>query len=485
MRNDAKTVMLRVRMRKSVFSIAEMINRQDLPMFFFNGKEDLGLDACLALLGLTHRATIDEANQAYASYHRMIDLFHRDNHADQNDRQEDLEFLACAYEKAVSYLSDPNLPLKQEPAPAVLLQVDEENRSAADLHFTLTVADAAEDASSTEEIKLVENPGKQTVENAVSIISRRLQEAEVALAEAREAVEVATTELDKASKRLEKNKKARLEAEIVAEAASSRAVLLDIEAQRATEEAIIVAQKVRDKLNESRQVGKKAKLEADKARDRIKQFTSAEETAAAEAVCAQDRLEKAKKQLKSITHVIVEARSQLRMFEDYGNQTGRLRSSKESEKTPPKAAAQGEGQAGEREKMMADLLEIENALTTRKKSTAASTAANRQPQPNVIADVRERREHERLYYLDEVCPTFSFEGEEIPVLDLSQSGMRLDSDTIIGKSNLVRGELLFEDLPSMKIAGRIMHQNEQGVGLRLVTRIGNHILDQERRRLCA
>lgn len=452
-------------------------------MFFFNGQEDLGLDACLALLGLTHSATIDDANQAYASYHRMIDLFHRDNHADQNDRQEDLEFLACAYEKAVSYLSDPHPPLEQEVSP----QIDEDDRPAADLHFTLTVADTAEDDPVTEEMELVAHPSKKTVENAVSIISRRMKEAEVALQSAREAVEVATAELEKANKRLEKNKKARLEAEIIAEAASSRAVLLDIEAQRATEEAIVIAQKVRDQLNETRKVGKKAKLEADNARDRIKQFTSAEETAAAEAVCAQDRLENAKKQLKSITHVIVEARAQLRMFEDYGNQSGRLRSQAESTKTISKAPVKDDGQAGEREKMMADLLEIENALTTRNNPAADSSEANRepQPQPDVILDVRERRKHERLYYLDEACPIFTFEGEEIPVLDLSQSGMRLDLDSVIGKSNLVRGDLLFENLPSMKIAGRIVHQNEQGVGLRLVTRIGNHILDQERRRLCA
>ena len=449
-------------------------------MFFFNGQEDLGLDACLALLGLTHGATIDEANQAYASYHRMIDLFHRDNHADQSDRQEDLEFLACAYEKAVSYLSDPHPPLEQ----AVSTQIDEDDRPAADLHFTLTVADTAEDEPVNEEMELVAHPNKKTVENAVSIISRRMKEAEVALRGAREAVEVATAELDKASNRLEKNKKARLEAEIVAEAASSRAVLLDIEAQRATEEAVAVAQKVRDQLSETRKAGKKAKLEADNARDRIKQFTSAEETAAAEAVCAQDRLEKAKKQLKSITHVIVEARSQLRMFEDYGNQSGRLRSQTESTNTKSKATVKEDGQTGEREKMMADLLEIENALTNRS-NPDTSNDDNRQAQTDVIPNVQERRQHERLYYLDEACPIFTFEGEEIPVLDLSQSGMRLDLDSVVGKSNLVRGDLLFENLPSMKIAGRIVHQNEQGVGLRLVTRIGNHILDQERRRLCA
>jgi hypothetical protein len=76
-------------------------------MLFFKGKEDMGLEASLKLLDLPPDATIEDANQAYTYLHQMIDLFHQDSGADnQGDRQEDIELLTCAYEKAVGFLSD-------------------------------------------------------------------------------------------------------------------------------------------------------------------------------------------------------------------------------------------------------------------------------------------------------------------------------------------------------------------------------------------
>ncbi len=445
----------------------------------------MGLDASLALLGLSPRATIDDANQAYDQYHRMIDMFHKDNDTDPEDCQEDLEFLACAYEKAVSYLSDPDRSMASEDGlgkePG---REDSEQWPPADIHFSLPDDGSLADSSPTNVIDLFSEPRKDAVESAVAIITKRLQEAETALADARKAVEAATVELDTASRRLEKTKKARMEAEIVAEAASSRAILLDIEAQRETEEAIAIAKKVRDKLQKTRQAGKQAKLEVDKARQKIEQFTVAEETAAAETVCAKDRLEKAKNDFKSVTHVIVETRAQLRMFEDYGAHAKRMGVSRTAARNVYEPASRGGDRTGEREKMMADLMEIENTLTGRNKAAGAGHPNHHAPSEAAI-DGRERRRHDRLYYPDNARPVFSFEGRDIPVLDLSQSGIRLEPDDRMSQSNLVRGSLLFGDLPSMNVAGRVVHHHGEGLGLRLVTRIGNHILDQERRRLSA
>jgi hypothetical protein len=357
-------------------------------------------------------------------------------------------------------------------------------RPSTDFHFTINFDTPEDDPPSVNEINVFSATKNETVENAIAIITRRLQEAESALEDAREAVDAATAAVDDANRRLEKTKQARIEASVAAKSAKSRAMLMDIEAQRAAEEATAIAAKVREQVKAARQAVKEAKIEADKAQDQIQQLTRAEETAAAEAVCAQDHLEKAQQRLKKLTHAIVEARSQLRMFADYGTQSRRLTASASSGMTSSQPVQGVDGRADTREKMLADLLEIENSLMVRR-HPATSGISGGLDMADTIDRTDERRQHERLYYPVTQRPMFAYEGRTIPILDLSQTGMGLDPDAVVGQSHLVRGAIVFDNLPTMNVTGRVVHRNEQGLGLRLVTRIGNHILDQERRRLNA
>lgn len=104
-------------------------------MLYFNGKEDMGLEASLKLLDLPPDATIDDANQAYAYLHSMVDVFHQDDGAgNRGDRREDMELLTCAYEKAVAYLSDRHPPSAAiAPSP----RAGGGGPESTDLHFTI------------------------------------------------------------------------------------------------------------------------------------------------------------------------------------------------------------------------------------------------------------------------------------------------------------------------------------------------------------
>jgi hypothetical protein len=129
-------------------------------------------------------------------------------------------------------------------------------------------------------------------------------------------------------------------------------------------------------------------------------------------------------------------------------------------------------------------MEIENSLTVRKRQ-AVSSPPHRSQKTTRPETNGERRQHERITYPDSQRPMFSFEGRTIPVRDLSQTGMGIDADDEVGQANLVRGAIVFSGLPTMNVTGRVVRQDDQGLGLRLVTRIGNRILDQERMRLGA
>ena len=115
-------------------------------MPFFKGKEDMGLEASLKLLDLAPDATIEDANQAYADLHRMIDLFHKDaGSADKGSREEDLELLTSAYEKAIVHLSDRSSASvgagggPSTTAPRVAAR-------STDLHFTINFPDSGDAA---------------------------------------------------------------------------------------------------------------------------------------------------------------------------------------------------------------------------------------------------------------------------------------------------------------------------------------------------
>ena len=457
-------------------------------MFFFKAEQDMGLDASLSLLNLSLNATIDDANQAYGHLHRMIDVFHRDNDTDQTERQEDLELLACAYEKAVSFLSDPGTEPAAEPGAEVAVHMADCASPAANLHFTINFSSpAAADSQPDDDGAAACDTESDTVENAIAIIARRLQEAESGLDEARQSLQAATEALKTANQRLEQTKQVRMKAIIDAKAATSRAHLMEIEAERATQEANAVAQKARDRAKAARQAAKAARIEADGAKARIREVIRDEETAVAESVCAEDHLEEATQRLNTLIHAVVEARSRLRIFESYGAAPGQSNGSADR-RHPAEASGEIrliaqdiEASDDGRKRIMSDLMDIEHALCSRKHKDAAASDGCRSRR--ICGQAVEKRRHERLHYPEPLRPLFAYQGRTIPVLDLSHTGMGLAADDGMGQSHLVRGAIVFEGLPMMNVTGRVVRQDDRGLGLRLVTRIGKHILDRERMRL--
>ncbi len=97
----------------------------------------------------------------------------------------------------------------------------------------------------------------------------------------------------------------------------------------------------------------------------------------------------------------------------------------------------------------------------------------------------ERRQHHRVIYPVDQCPLLSIDGRTISILDLSTDGMRLEPDADMVDSRIVRGVIAFPSRSPIRVTGKVVRQDDAGLGLKLVTRIGNHILDQERLRLRA
>jgi hypothetical protein len=77
------------------------------------------------------------------------------------------------------------------------------------------------------------------------------------------------------------------------------------------------------------------------------------------------------------------------------------------------------------------------------------------------------------------------DGRSISILDLSPDGMCLEPDPDRPHPRIVRGEIAFAGRRAMPITGKVVRVDDHGLGLRLVTRIGRHILDGERLRLSA
>ncbi|WP_319409166.1 PilZ domain-containing protein [uncultured Desulfosarcina sp.] len=457
-------------------------------MLFFKGKEDMGLEASLKLLDLPSDATIDDANQAYSYLHQMIDLFHQDADAgDRGDRNEDMDLLSCAYEKAVAYLSDRNPPH----APSVPPRSSSiDGPRSTDLHFTINVSADADPDESLDDIGALPVANARTVEDAISITSRRMQQAESALPAARQAVDSAMAAAEAANRRHERARQARLTAVIAAKSAKNRALLLEIEAKRAIQEAIAVAEKARDRVVAARQAASDATAEGENAREQANRVKKSEETAAAEAVCAEDRLEKEKARLKALTHTLVEARSRMRMFQGTAGEIGK-RDPQASIDSPvvmsPKgfsASQAAGGDATSRQQIMSDLLEIEAALNARKENSMPADA-NGAPVSDAAGRTGERRRHHRVIYPLGQCPLLSIDGREIPIIDLSTAGMRLKPDAAVACSRLVRGVIAFSGRAPVQVTGKVVRKDDAGLGLKLVTRIGDHILNQERLRLSA
>jgi hypothetical protein len=131
---------------------------------------------------------------------------------------------------------------------------------------------------------------------------------------------------------------------------------------------------------------------------------------------------------------------------------------------------------------MSDLLEIEASLKSRKQTPHAPEMPE-PTQPGNTGCAAERRRHDRIAYPFGQGPAFSIEGRTIPVLDLSSAGMRLEPDDAMACQRIVRGAIAFGGRQPVPVTGKVVRQDDHGLGLKLVTRIGNHILDQERMRL--
>ena len=459
-------------------------------MLFFKGKEDMGLESSLKLLDLPPGATVDDANQAYAYLHQMIDLFHQDAGAgDRGDRQEDLDLLVCAYEKAVAYLSDrnsPNVPALSI-APSRSSVVD--GPPSADLHMTINVSVDADNDPSIGDAHSLPEPNTRAVEDAISITSRRMQQTESALPVVQQAVESATTGLDAANRRYERARQSTLTAVVAATSAKNRAMLLEIEAKRAMQDAVAVAEKARARVVAARQAATDAAAEADKARKKASRVKKLEETAAAEAVWAEDRMEKEKVRLKTLTHTLVETRSRMRMFQ---HTTAAIEDQDVDADIHPSAVSDdrflstlnGGGESIARQQIMSDLLEIEASLNARKRDPRPDQD-NGDALPGAVEPNAERRQHHRVIYPADQCPLLSIDGRTIPILDLSTAGMRLEPDAAMVGSHIVRGAIAFPSRSPVKVTGKVVRQDDAGLGLKLVTRIGNRILDQERLRLRA
>ena len=449
----------------------------------------MGLEASLKLLDLSWDATIDDANQAYAYLHRMIDLFHQESDAgDRGDRQDDMNLLTCAYEKAVAYLSDRDPQNAQSGAIASSGATAGDGSQSTDLHFTINVSADGDKDVPLDDVPPLPEAKPRTVEDAISITSRRLNQTEAALPGAQQAVKLAMKAVAQANRRQASAKQARMIAIVGAKAKKTRALLLENEAKRAMDDAIAVAERARNRVVAARQAAKDATAEVEKAHEQTRRVRKAEETAAAEVVCTEDRLEKERARLRALTHTLVEARGRMRMFR---NATAAIETQDAEAPILPSAvmpnhcfsATQADaGEMDARQQVMADLLEIEASLNARKEEPMPADGDGT-VLPNATGQITERRQHQRIIYPHDQCPLLSVDGQTVPILDLSTVGMRLAPEVEMVPSHIVRGVIVFSSRTPVKVAGKVVRQDDTGLGLKLVTRIGNHILDRERVRL--
>lgn len=396
-------------------------------MLLCKGKKEMGSEASLKLLDLTADATLDDANRAQPS-------------------------------------------------------------RSTDLHFTINFcADADEDAPLDAAAPL-SRPDTQSVAKAISIISRRLHETESALTDAWQVVDSATAVVTAASRRCEEAKQARMNALVAAKSAKTRALLLEIESRRAMQEAVAVAEKARERVGAARQAASEARADADRAREAAGRIEKSEERTAAEMICAEDRLDKAKVRLQELTHTLVETRQRMQMFEKSASVENHAVNAPNA--LPPGASDRigaseaVDREASDRQRILSDLLEIEAALDARKKAQQLSMDKG-STFTAVVEPTLERRRPQRLIYPADKRPLLTIDNRAIPVLDLSTDGMRLISDPALARMRIVRGEIAFTDQPPVPVTGKVIRQDDHGLALRLVTRIGNHILDREWRRLNA
>ncbi|MBC2710290.1 MAG: hypothetical protein HGJ94_04615, partial [Desulfosarcina sp.] len=214
------------------------------------------------------------------------------------------------------------------------------------------------------------------------------------------------------------------------------------------------------------------------------------ESAEAAVAAANRQHEKAKARLKALTHTLVETRSQMKMFHET---TAEIEAQDSVERIHSPAAMpddrfpspQAAGrEASARQQILSDLLEIEASLNARKRDSMQADV-NGAVFPGTAGRISEKRQHHRVIYPLNQRPLLSIDNRTIPIFDLSTAGMRMGPDAALARSRIVRGVIAFAGRPAVNITGKVVRQDDRSLGLRLATRIGNHILDQERLRLSA
>jgi hypothetical protein len=460
-------------------------------MLFFKGKEDMGLEASLKLLDLPPDATIEDANQAYAYLHQMIDLFHQDTGADnRGDRQEDIELLTCAYEKAVGFLSDRDPRRTPSPATVPSGSSDNEGPESTDLHFTINFnRDAVENAVPGAAAPLPE-PNTRTVEKAVSITTRRLRQAELALPGAQQAVESATAAVDSAKRQHE--------------SANRQAWMPSLPPNAPNPERCCWRSKPnapwQPPLPWRKRRGTVSSLPGRPPRtpgprrvrpgSRSAAFANQRRLPLPKRFVPKIVWKRKKDRLKALTHTLIEGRERMRMFQEptaaVETQTpeARMPSLAHSPADPLSLPDAAGSETAAREQILSDLLEIEASLNGRAQPVIP-VADNADTSAGADDPAAERRRHPRLIYPSDRRPLLSMGGRSIPISDLSTAGMRLETDHDMDAPRIVRGAITFAGQRPLPITGKVVRADEQGLGLRLVTRIGNHILEREHLRLSA
>lgn len=447
----------------------------------------MDLEASLKLLDLSSDATIDDANQAYADLHRMIDRFHRQPDKDlRGDRKEDMQLLACAYEKAVACLSDPTRSQGVDvsmDAPSVVPRP-----RSTDLHFTINFPSDGDAPADAEVATTPADPDVDTVEEADSITSRRLVEAQSRLPVAQQAVNEATTRATMAKGRHERARQASIHAAVAATSARTRAALLEIEAKRVMDDAIAQAKNARNRFGQARQAARQARVAGRKAQEQVGRVRTMEEAAAVEAAAAEKALRKSKADLQALTHTVITTRRRLKQLRDSVADTGGAAPEDGALESDAVEADRDcrcdlpDGETDERRQLLQDLLEIEAFLKQRKRHSAALPDRGSDPTDSGCPTI-ERRQHDRLTYPNAMRPCLAIGARRIAILDLSAAGMRLAVDPTAVPSRIVRGVIEFIGHPPVKVTGKVVRQDPRGLGLRLATRIGSRIIDRERRGL--
>ena len=251
------------------------------------------LESSLKLLGLTPDASIDDANRAYAKIHREIDRFHANLEVgNPGDRQEDIELLTCAYEKAVAFLSNRDRDDLSDRKNPSISSDSYGNVGSQDLHFTINFPASKKEGETGEIDDVLTSPDDQTIQEAISISLRRLHETESALNEIQEEVDAAAKELEETNRRYDSAKKASFTAIVSAKSAKTHALLLQLEAKQASQEAKAIAKRAKERAEAAKKAAEKAQEQAAKARDHVWKVRKSEDAAAAEAVCCRGSIGK-------------------------------------------------------------------------------------------------------------------------------------------------------------------------------------------------